>query len=437
MCKSNNQNNKPFKLALFAKDRIDKYFQAVHGKIEDRSYDSAKVFFHKARFTEFLLGNDEKVVPITYELWPSLSCDARCAKCTYSVNRARKEADKLSSLILADTNKLKSQLNIFKEGGVNSIIITGGGEPTLHPNILDICKYISNLGMKWGMFTHGLHINEELSKSLLQASPSFIRISLNAVGGMEHNKEYRLGDSAYELVKRNLIELGLMNFNIESKASIAAGFSLDPMSNQEQLKNIANEIADIFSRSEGSVSRFSFRPKVVYFYADGRPKHAQKHHKSYLDLYDSILSNIQNPLKEKFGDQIRIENKKFLFESIDAVNIPKTCLSLGWTGQVNHNGDAYVLSELNGSPWSESRLGSVLDYSNIKDFLDSSERMSVFEKYMSGERRLPVNSKISHVETLLYEVRNSFGVFDKNEVNEFWRYLQIENIEKPSNWDFL
>ena len=54
---------------------------------------------------------------------------------------------------------VKNVLRDAKEMGVETILLVGGGEPTLHPRFIDIIKEIQKAGMKFNFSTNGLLLN--------------------------------------------------------------------------------------------------------------------------------------------------------------------------------------------------------------------------------------------------------------------------------------
>ena len=59
----------------------------------------SKIVWHRDNFTHFLKHQDQLVKPVTFEFWPSLSCNARCSMCPYRINQARQAADQTSARI--------------------------------------------------------------------------------------------------------------------------------------------------------------------------------------------------------------------------------------------------------------------------------------------------------------------------------------------------
>ncbi len=401
---------------------------------DDYSEDRIKIFFHKERLSYFLQGYDEKVIPITFEIWPSLSCDARCPFCTYSLNNARKEADKSQDIYLADTDNYKNILSQFKEAGVNSIILTGGGEPLINPKLVEIAMHINKLNLSWGMFTHGMLLNEDNINGLLSSSPRFVRISINAGSALGHKREYRIGMHTYELVKNNAITAA--NISHQYKKTIGLGYAVNGKTSDEELLGMKNFITEVMEQSKGGLASVSFRPKVIYYNNIGEPSIQQPNANSLPNLINKIEELVVSPLQETFKNELKIDFKKGMFRRLYNNMMPSNSIATGWTGSIDEKGRAYIISELNGSTWINSELGNF----GINDFSDvwqSDKRKSIVSKYSAGELLAPTHNKLSHIDETLKEIRGHIGIMNEQEVNSFFHLLEKEQLAKPKNWDFL
>lgn len=111
-------------------------------------------------------------IPQTLELFISDRCNHSCIGC--------------HSKILHNSNKnfldfkiIKRLLKEISELGVRGLEISGGGEPLLHPNILQIVKSAKQNKMKVGIFTNGVLLNDKLINEFLN-DLLFVRVAFNA-----------------------------------------------------------------------------------------------------------------------------------------------------------------------------------------------------------------------------------------------------------------
>jgi len=73
---------------------------------------------------------------------------------------------------------LKKTIDELANLGTKRIKLIGGGEPTLHPNFMEVVEYITRKGMECWINTNLLEINEELVKRIVSAGVKLIDVSL-------------------------------------------------------------------------------------------------------------------------------------------------------------------------------------------------------------------------------------------------------------------
>lgn len=102
---------------------------------------------------------------------------------------------------------------IIKQGlklGLSSVKLTGG-EPLIHPYILDILAYIESTGLRLIIETNGLACTPEIAAAIRRCYNPFVSISLDGARAETHNW-VRGVDIAYDGALngvRNLVEVGI------------------------------------------------------------------------------------------------------------------------------------------------------------------------------------------------------------------------------------
>jgi SynChlorMet cassette radical SAM/SPASM protein ScmF len=94
--------------------------------------------------------------------------------------------------------------------GVSSIKLTGG-EPLIHPDILDILAYVESTGLRLVVETNGLACTPEIAAAIKRCSNPFVSVSLDGAKAETHNW-VRGVDIAYDGALngvRNLVEVGI------------------------------------------------------------------------------------------------------------------------------------------------------------------------------------------------------------------------------------
>lgn len=131
-------------------------------------FEPTKLFLHADRIHDWLEG--KMPIPITLELDLTLSCNDKCPFCPHAFAHQGRhlELDSIRRL-LDDAARL----------GIRGLTITGGGEPLMHPQVLDIVRLIRTYPFSAGIITNAGRINAELADELV-ATFKWIRVSLDA-----------------------------------------------------------------------------------------------------------------------------------------------------------------------------------------------------------------------------------------------------------------
>ena len=103
-------------------------------------------------------------------------CNAKCPHCPYTNSNIRDE--------YADAPFIPTALftKIADEAGPYGcyLRISGGGEPMLHPNAVELLTYAKSVGCRIGLITNGSKFSEENSRDLLAANTDMIEFSVDA-----------------------------------------------------------------------------------------------------------------------------------------------------------------------------------------------------------------------------------------------------------------
>ncbi len=108
--------------------------------------------------------------PIELTLAPIDKCNLNCLFCSVK----NRDMDEL------DFEELKTALRDFRDIGLKSVVLSGGGEPTLYPYINELIDYIVEWDMEVGLITNGINLNKNVTDESLKKL-TWIRISLNSL----------------------------------------------------------------------------------------------------------------------------------------------------------------------------------------------------------------------------------------------------------------
>jgi MoaA/NifB/PqqE/SkfB family radical SAM enzyme len=143
-------------------------------------FSSLKAAWHTERINQLREGRD--IVPTHVQLIISDLCNQGCTFCAYrmdtgfSVENFADEQGNRNPKRFIPTQKAKEILDDCAMLGVGAIEFTGGGEPTVHPDCVEIVGHAQSLGMQTGLVTNGVRLRDhEVYRSL-----DWLRISLDA-----------------------------------------------------------------------------------------------------------------------------------------------------------------------------------------------------------------------------------------------------------------
>ncbi|WP_321777274.1 radical SAM protein [Sulfurimonas sp.] len=124
----------------------------------------------------YALKDEAEEFPMMSVLSFSYVCNALCPNCPYTNSDIRadyKDAKYMSPEIFK---------KIADEVGHHGawLRISGGGEPTMHPDFLELMVYAKEKGCKLGIITNGSLMNEPLAKSLLEIDVEMLEFSVDA-----------------------------------------------------------------------------------------------------------------------------------------------------------------------------------------------------------------------------------------------------------------
>lgn len=131
------------------------------------------------------------------------ACNMRCIHCYEEAGHRGK--DELSPQEVMDG------LDAMSEAGVTSVAFSGG-EPSIHPHILDYIGYTENNGMCAAMATNGYILaDKDRSKKFIDSGLEFIQISLDGINPQTHDS-FRGVNGAWERAVdsiKNFVDLGI------------------------------------------------------------------------------------------------------------------------------------------------------------------------------------------------------------------------------------
>lgn len=144
----------------------------------------------------------EMVIPRFISLWLTTSCDLSCSYCFFN--------DKNKEKKFADTNKVKKFIDEIVDLGVESLELSGGGEPTIHPDCFDIIEYAHKKGLKVGLLTNGFKFDFERMLLL-----SYVRFGIDSITPKQFNYIKGGTNNRFDILLYNIRKLLSLRKDVE------------------------------------------------------------------------------------------------------------------------------------------------------------------------------------------------------------------------------
>lgn len=254
-----------------------------------RIFSSDKILQHLDRVLPWLKGKN--VPPVTIELDLTNRCNNNCPWC---IGGRKNEKDLVGPFEIID------QIVSFK---IKAITFTGGGEPLLYPQVLEVVEYAHKNGLDVGFITNGLLLDEGKAKVLLK-NCIWIRVSLDASNARDYHYTHGLRPVNFRQVVKNIGILARTKKKMKSKCTVGVGY----LTNQRLLKGMLP--ATKICRDLG-VDYIQFRP-LHYDFTDisqELKKCKKLETKNFLVLYSAAKyrlmkdSNLGRDYKVCYGHQ--------------------------------------------------------------------------------------------------------------------------------------
>ena len=182
---------------------------------DDKYYKSIIKSF--ASNFKFKYGPEYIVLDITNK------CNCRCLGCwIYSDNITPSKEDKILRSQFIPFKYLKRLVSDLVKLGTKEIRITGGGEPFVHPNLLDLIGFIKKKGLRCDLTTNFTLVNEEIIYKLINLKLNNLTLSLWAGDSDTYIKTHPTkSKDDFEKIKKLLTIFSISRDKNETKIVIA------------------------------------------------------------------------------------------------------------------------------------------------------------------------------------------------------------------------
>ncbi len=112
------------------------------------------------------------IAPVSINLDVTTACNYRCTHCI--------DWDILNTKHKHQEEELRDSIRLMSERGLRSVILIGGGEPTLYPRFADFVGYLKELGLQVAIVSNGSRGQILLDAAVHMDERDWIRLSLDS-----------------------------------------------------------------------------------------------------------------------------------------------------------------------------------------------------------------------------------------------------------------
>jgi hypothetical protein len=393
---------------------------------------TSKIVAHQERLSLFLSGSEDDITPANLEIWPSLTCTARCHSCPYIQNGARRTADRnLDHDFLMSTELWQRLAAEFSAAGGLSITFTGGGEPTVNKNLGRFAAIARQSGLEWGLYTNSASLTPEIIDELLEHKPTFIRVSINSGSPAAHQALYRLGKEAYWYVQKMISHM--LRRARAGTSSIGLGYIMTQASPSD-LAGIREFCVELAATAERPVDYIAIRPALKYYDHLGNSVLVQRRAHEFGDIPARCREMLAETC-ERIGTKLQISDRAF--DALANARESAVCTATQWATSSTERGDLYLLSEANGGTSRELRqlcYGTLANMS-FGELWRSPHRRRLSQEFSRGVRRPPAWHKLAELSIALESIRRSIGILNPVTARQVGTLLSAD--PKPAHWKFI
>ena len=289
--------------------------------------------------------------PVLVEIDPSNACNHGCSFCLSShIHFSKYKHLPTFNRSSIDKTALLELCEDLIDMDVKAINWTGGGEPTLHPNLGDAIKLIGERSsIKMGMFTNGTLLDKNNLMELIPEYLTWIRFSIDSGSADTYNTVRKTPiNRGWDKVIDNLKGLVKVKQEKRSSLTIGVGFVISPENFHE-----ITEFAKVFAHI--GIDYCQYKPEIVN-------REREKGEQRAVEFWEQSVESRLLEAKSLLGKKFQVNGYKLL----DLRNDPqsygrnyKKCLGSQIQPCVGADGSVYVCSNHRG--YKQYSYGSIYE----------------------------------------------------------------------------
>jgi sulfatase maturation enzyme AslB (radical SAM superfamily) len=197
-----------------------------------------------------------KYGPISINIDLTTACNFSCPHCVDS--RLLNTGDYL------DLDTIKRSIETLQKNGLRSVILIGGGEPTIHKNFEEIVRFIRGRGIQIGIVTNGSRLDKVAKVADVFEDGDWLRISIDAGKESTFFKTHRpRGKLPLETILRGAHEIKKLNPKVELGYSYVIVWQGISVNGYELTPNVGEMSHAVGLAQEYSFDYVSFKPCLL------------------------------------------------------------------------------------------------------------------------------------------------------------------------------
>lgn len=271
--------------------------------------DSHKLGLHPHKVSRWLQGEH---VPYHAEIGLTNRCNHHCTFCTLDwITHGNKT---LASPVLG------KMIQEMKHMGVSSVYLAGEGEPTLHPEFVDIVNGIAHMGLKVAVSTNGQRFTQDVAERTLR-NISWIRFSLDTIDPILYHEIHGVGGDGLLTVLDNIQAAVDLKIKHELKTDIGVQVILT-----ERTALTLNPTVEYLKKI--GVDNVQIKPCH---------NHPDSSHTAKMDV--GMYRHVQVEMQDYETDSFKVLVRTKSMERLESERTYKRCHGFDFYVLVNANGD--------------------------------------------------------------------------------------------------
>ena len=180
---------------------------------------------------KFLFQNKATPFPRLVNCFITERCNFNCPMCHVVTSRLKN----MNELSLSDLKKFFDDIAPFSPS-----ISLAGGEPLMHPEIIDIIKYLDKKKIVKGLVTNGLLL-EKMAADLINSGLDFLAISLDGPNEATQYERGLVKNSFLQIIKGIKKIIKLRGNNVFPNIRIATVISKANIANFDEIYNVIKD----------------------------------------------------------------------------------------------------------------------------------------------------------------------------------------------------